>query len=144
MWEPMMRSRAQIGSEQGFEYSMRASSSASFLYALNIVLMLLIARHFYDLYDPQCYETTRQRLMWSLFLSRHAPQLVTAVPHASKSNISSTFPLNSGLPKARPRSIVKCHALCSQRHPQRQKEKAREIDPSVAFQEETKPYGMKN
>ena len=47
-----MRSRAQIGSEQGFEYSMRASLSASFLYALIIVLMLLIARHFYDLYDP--------------------------------------------------------------------------------------------
>jgi hypothetical protein len=37
-----------------------------------------------------------------------------------------------------------CHALYPRRHPTRHEEKARVIVPFVAFQAETKPYGMKS
>ena len=39
---------------------------------------------------------------------------------------------------------VKCHVLYPQRHPKRKKVKPKAIVPSVAFQEETKPYGTRN
>jgi len=41
-------------------------------------------------------------------------------------------------------TVVECHALYPQRYPKKHEEKARAIVLFVVFQEETKPYGMKN